>query len=88
MTSKTCGFTVSPALAMLLGTRAGWKFLGKAVFHRRMLIYQESVFNTGASDFMQFLAQDEISGQTLRERKGESLKWPRAHGLRQLPGNI
>ena len=47
VTSKMHDFMVLPTLATLLGARAGWEFLGKAVFHRKTLIYQESIFNTG-----------------------------------------
>lgn len=54
---------------LLCGTGTDWEFLGKAVFRRKMLIYQESIFNMGASSFMQFLAQVEVYGGTLRERK-------------------
>lgn len=40
-------FMVLSTLATLPGMEAGWEFLGKAVFHRKTLIYQESIFNTG-----------------------------------------
>lgn len=54
--------------------RAGWEVLGKAVFGRKTLLYQNSIFLSHTLSFMQFLALDEISGQTLRERREESLK--------------
>lgn len=57
-----------------LGMRAGWETLGKAVSGRKTFFYQKSIFLSHTFSFKQFLALDEISGQTLREKREESLK--------------
>lgn len=57
-----------------LGMRAGWEALGKAGFYRKTLFYQKSIFLSHSLSFKQFLALHEISGQTLREKRGESPK--------------
>lgn len=46
-----------------------WELLRESGFSWKMLIYQESVFNGNASNFMHFLAGDEISGQNLGEKE-------------------
>lgn len=43
--SKMHGFMVSSTPATLIGLRANWEFLGKAGFYRKILMYQESIFN-------------------------------------------
>lgn len=57
-----------------LGRRAGWEALGEAGFGRKTLFYQKNIFLSHSLSFKQFLALDEISGQTLREKRRESLK--------------
>lgn len=50
-----------------------WELLRESGFSWKMLIHQESIFNGNTSNFMHFLAGDEISGQNLgeKERKPE-----------------